>query len=852
VNRILAFSAVCMQITLSLLAAQAEEDLSGWTIYITNDNCPDYTWGYSEEQTRQAFADIVRGHLDEMKRTDNEKPENRDRYNMAVTQEALCFVERYPERKVELIRRVQEGRAFVSPYLCNSLWALQSVECAIRTFYPARGLEREWGISIDVAEHIEQPSLPWGVASILAGCGVRWLSVPFYKYDSTFDGLTNPPLFVFEGPDGSQTHVIMDTWASTRASYMQGARLLRDTRTITSEWVTHYQALGETYPIRAILASGTHGDISPRSGHQARRFAEAIINYNNSPGEHPKLVNAILPQFCEVVDKAQAERAFLPILRGSFGHSWDVWPVCLAKYVADMRVGERAFLAAEALLALARLNQPTLHEATRADRERAEWCWAMLADHAWNGTNDQNKRDNADLRKKWSGELNRLSEKLLTQAWAAIGLDRNDSDLTIFNNLSFPRSDLVRIELSADERVTPVTTQTLDSQIVEENGKRFLYFVSPEVQGFGFNAIRLRPADKHSPETEKLGATPTMLESPYYRLQVDAETGGVGSLIHKASGAELLAGRESRTVCQTVYFDGQEHTLNDVGSEVVAQGPVLARLKVTGTAAAIHVSNLVTVYANLDRVDFDLRIKKPVTTNRERLCHVFPVLQQGAVLRIETTGAVIRPRPQPEGDLLPGADTRRFAVQAFMDASLAQGPGVTIATLDAFVLRMDLDPITFEALGNDQNYREVIQDQHGVTDFRFRYALRGHSGGYDGPSAFAWSRRVATPLLVARGSIPSAQAVGQVISLDPARAIATCLKPADEDASRGCILRFWETAGRSGPTTIGVRGFQRAIRTDLLERDLEELRVVDDKVTVNLRGHGLGAVRLLPSCVARQ
>lgn len=97
-----------------------------WTIYVTNDNCPDYTWGNTEEQTRQAFADIVRGHLDEMNQTDREEPGNRDRYNMAVTQEAMCFVERYPQREAELVRRIKEGRVFVSPFLCNCLWAFHS------------------------------------------------------------------------------------------------------------------------------------------------------------------------------------------------------------------------------------------------------------------------------------------------------------------------------------------------------------------------------------------------------------------------------------------------------------------------------------------------------------------------------------------------------------------------------------------------------------------------------------------------------------------------------------------------------------------------------------------------------
>ncbi|MFQ5810519.1 MAG: hypothetical protein ACE5JM_12960 [Armatimonadota bacterium] len=27
-----------------------------WTICVTNDNCPDCTWGFTEEQTRRAFA----------------------------------------------------------------------------------------------------------------------------------------------------------------------------------------------------------------------------------------------------------------------------------------------------------------------------------------------------------------------------------------------------------------------------------------------------------------------------------------------------------------------------------------------------------------------------------------------------------------------------------------------------------------------------------------------------------------------------------------------------------------------------------------------------------------------------
>jgi len=802
------------------------DNISEWTIYITNDNCPDYTWGYTEEQTRQAFADIVRSHLDEMNRTDGEAPENQDRYNMAVTQEALCFVEKYPERKNELIKRIKEGRVFVSPYLCNSLWAFQSVESAIRTFYPARRLEKEWGISIDIAEHIEEPSLPWGVASILAGCGIKWLSNPFYGYDSTFKELTNPPVFIFKGPDGSQIKVAMDPWACLSASYMQGNRLLRKPSIITSEWLPHYSQ----YPQKAILASGTHGDISPNSGSQTREFSDAIINYNKTPDLHPKLVNAIFPQFCSAIDEIEKKKPFLMKIKGCFGHSWDLWPVCLAKNVTDMRECDRKYISAETLLSMACHIQPELKEATQSERERAEWCMSMLSDHAWNGTDDNNRQHNTDLRRKWNEELNQISQNLIQKAWKILIKENNDH-LTLFNSLSVSRTELVCVESPED------TGLSLEHQYVKEDGKTFMYFVSPEIAGFGLKTLQF---GKNAAKTSsgKLKVTNLELESPYYHLKIDQKTGGISSIIYKPTGTEIVE-KTGRTLCQTVYFDGEEHILTDVKSEVVTIGSVLAKLKVTGIASDIKVSNFITVYSDLDRIDFDIHINKPVTTKEERLCQIFPILWDDAVLRVETTGAVIRPKPQPDGDLLIGADTRRFAIQGFVDVSTPDGLGITIAPLDVFVLRLDLDPITFEALGNDQNYREVVKDQNGVTDFRFRYSLMAHTGGYNEAKAFAWSRSVANPLLIANGGIESNN---KSIIIPSDRIIATCFKPAEDN---GYIMRLWETGGKSDTVEVKVKGYQRAIRTDLLERDQEELPIIDGKVKLNMKAHGFASLRLI-------
>jgi hypothetical protein len=481
----------------------------------------------------------------------------------------------------------------------------------------------------------------------------------------------------------------------------------------------------------------------------------------------------------------------------------------------------------------------------------------MLADHAWNGNSEQNKRHNAELRQKWSSEFSRLSNRLLQSGWASIGLEPRKRTIAVFNSLSFARSGLVRIQVPED--VSAVMDprlrggRFLNCQLVNEEGQRILYFVAPEIPAFALRQFELTPGPKTNSELGGLLATPTSLQSPYYRLAVDLQTGGVCSLIHEPTGTKLAVPGK-RSLCQTIYFDGKEHALQNVTSDLVAIGPVLARLKITGMVEGIQVTNFVTVYAELDQVDFDLRINKPVTAHQQRLCQIFPILRDGAVLSIETTGAVIRPRLQPEGDLLAGADTRRFAVQGFLDASLPDEIGVTIVPLDAYALRLDLDPLTFEALGNDQNYREVTQDQHGVKDFRFRYVLRAHTSGYRNAEIVAWSRNAASPLLGALGSITTEKQIGaqacpepgRGIEVDPSRAVAMCLKPADGDASGGCILRLWETAGLDEPLGIGLKGYKKVILTDLLERDQKQLQVVNDCVAVKPNPNGFCSLRLLP------
>jgi hypothetical protein len=161
-------------------------------------------------------------------------------------------------------------------------------------------------------------------------------------------------------------------------------------------------------------------------------------------------------------------------------------------------------------------------------------------------------------------------------------------------------------------------------------------------------------------------------------------------------------------------------------------------------------------------------------------------------------------------------------------------------------LRLDLDPFTIEALGSDQNHREVLHDQDGQTQFRFRYSLRANAGGYRGAEAVAFARSASVPLRSRTGRLSAASNAAPRINVDATRAVATCLKPADDPHAGGLVLRVWETAGQTGPLRIGVSGLGKAVATDLLERDGSALAVRDGAIDVELRPHGHAALRLLP------
>lgn len=763
-----------------------------WRLHLSHDCCNDFTWGNDESSTRDNLAEILREHLDEMTRTDDEDSDHRDHYTSTTFVEALAFLAKYPTRRQELAERATSGRLTLSPWLCNTLWGSMSPEGQLRAMNQARRLEIELGIPLDCGNHSEMPSLPLGAVPLLAGAGVKWVVVPWLLFDTNWRPLECPPVFVLAGPDGSELGMVFDPMACSRGVYIQALKLLNEPEQIP-EWIAWYRALGDQYPLQASFAAGTHHDLYPEKVDEPSTL-NLLLQQRNGEQAEAKLVNSSFTRF--VREELEPCRDRLPRLNQSFGISWEAWPLALAWLFGSYRLQERAFYDAEALAAIACLVKPREAGFTEAARHRADEVIAMLGDHAWNGMDPLVKRINIDLRQGWVNELwaitesmkRRLSPLLARHEWGQYAL---------FNPLGHRRGGIVWCDRDPGFSFSQ-DWQPFVQQEAWEDGRRQVAFEAPETPGFGMNSFH-----QSNPYPPRVG---TPAESPL------AAWGplGVGGFLRVVQNTELeVASAPPKLTDSGALFDRWRQTL---------------------TAGSLEVEAVVTIWKTRGDLDLDLRFSKPAEAGFDSVSLCLPAEGDW---RIQTPGALI----DPEQDHHRHADPTRLAMDCF-----AQRGSLTVSSLEAFLVNPDRPGLVVELFGNRHNRPEVSPDQGGQTQLRFRLRARHDDGGLETSRAARWAAEHHHPLMILNGR-PSGPQFR--VEEQDGRAISLCLKPSLD--GRGLTARWWEASGSSQPLVLDTEGVVEAWLCDLLERDLERLDVVDGKISVPVSGWGYACVRMIPA-----
>jgi alpha-mannosidase len=856
-----------------------------WTIYVCQDVCTDFTFGYSENETKELSIKLTDEHLRIMENTDKEEIFSQNRWNINQTMEVMWYLEKKSPEEIErFFFREKDGHIQISPIFNSCLTALMTTEQAIRALYFGRKLEREYGIDTSTVEHIELPTIAWGMSSIFAGSGIKYFVKGWLDYQAPFCAYRDDiPLYFWEGPDGSKILVACDKGASQYANYAQASFLLKDYEDAVKElhewWIPHFEQR-TNYPYDAFILLGSHGDLRRESPEEVNKLVSNIIRYNKEPWEYPRIINANWRMFFKHVEEfIKKYNITVPVLRGDYGCSWEEWPAAMASVVSGMRRGVQRFITAEKLVALTSLIMPEIYERNISKLNNAMLLMEMLPEHAWNGNPSRPGEDlEAFYRKnRWQIELNKLVDEIIEDGLNTLGKMVSTSDryvLLVFNPLSWERNDIAQIDLSEVERAVGLgsykiidesTNEEVPWEILDLRDRKVLRIEAKNLPSIGYKTYSIQLSDCENKVESQVTVEDYMIENRYYRVEIDPSTGGLQSIFDKQRNLELVDKNSPYKVNQYIYFsDGKEHRAHLIK---VSRGPVdsiSGSLIIETSTLRSQIRTTITLYSNIDRIDIVNEVKKVPSSENTQIYFVFPFNVSSPTYRYEATGAIIKPGlSQYGGEQLAGSGQTSHACISFVDVS-NNDYGITLAMIDSYLIQFG-HPTTFEMptrpdasnstifalVMANKNYRETVKDQGGVSDFIFRYSIRSYCGNFSGHSSirFGWERN--NDLLVKmlppnqEGILP--YRTYSFLSCKPENIAVTAIKVSDEGLKEGIIIRLWETDGKEDLAVVDASFFRAktAIKTDLLERDLEDLKMEKGRILVPIKSRSYATIRLL-------
>jgi alpha-mannosidase len=457
-----------------------------------------------------------------------------------------------------------------------------------------------------------------------------WMQVaepPGMQFTSEFDWIapSGRSLLTSFMPDHYSAGWWMDAAISLEQAESEVHRLFRDLRP-------------EATTKNVLLPVGT--DYTPPN-----RWVTAIHRDWNRRYVWPKFVTAIARDFFDAV---RAERR--AIGRGFSPQTRDMNPIYTGKDVSFIdtkqaqRVAENVLMSAEKFATIASLF------GARYPSEATDKAWRQLLFGAHHDgiTGSESDQVYLDLLGGWR-EAHELGADVLDRSLASLGarIDTNGDGraVTVFNPLSWSRTDVCRVEIDVPDgrgielrdergRAVPVLVEATEpgdtaggtAGGTDGTARVALRFIAHDVPALGYRTYRAVPNDGFAADGGWRAADGTRIENDAFSIDVDPQRGGaIVRLVERASGRDLLrkgeVGNELR--CYREYPmhplfgegpwhltpDGTRWSSVDEPAEVTVERSAIGqRIRVTGPFQGCRRTQEIVLWDGIERVDFATRL----------------------------------------------------------------------------------------------------------------------------------------------------------------------------------------------------------------------------------------------------
>lgn len=617
-----------------------------------------------------------------------------------------------------------------------------------------------------------------------------------------------------------------------------------------------------------------------------------IANAWNGRAVKPRIRLSTVQDFLEAV-----ERDDLPTRRGDMPGMWGGVLLFEPEAARKLQRAEPLITAAEKFAAASSLCEdsepPALDE---------PWRLLLAAqDHNWGGKDETKHGLQADLDK--IGMLDSViekSEQALDSSLKSIAIkirrSREAAPIVVFNPLSWERDDVAEIELpfgngGAGFKLFEAGGAEVPVQFSpgrEKPGCVTAVFPARKVPPLGYRTFYLETSEGDGRAERQETASASRLENEYYRIELNRKRTGIRRIFDKEISADIAGWKPGSllefagvdipfpslfalgarlTVPPQEYYENSENLKKGGSGEGVKflwkirlpsrfrhenitkfSGPVRSGLVIRGNFMKCPVSHEVVLYNGLKRID--------ITTSIEWrgeagviLAMLFPLPFKSDEIHVNTPFYVHRMGDEAEGFWkTPGfpVQPKLRGVQNWFSA----GDGKRTVTFSSPWRVWDFTFLPMAPILASDDRGGFFTGDHYLQKgtHRYSFSLFSHGGGWKEAMSYRRGIEPIYPLVPfaageggGAGEFPEAQSFCKI---SPGNVIVTALKPAG-GGDGALFVRFYEVEGKETDVRIEFPfEVERAVATDLLEREKEELRSESGGVFCRLEPHEIGNVKI--------
>jgi alpha-mannosidase len=787
----------------------------------------------------------------------------------------------------EFLDQAAKGRAAINALYLNLMTGLCTGEELYRAMYFTHRIHREHGGNFDTACLTDAPSHSWFLPTLFSDVGIKAFSnganqtrAPILHYSD----LNEDSPYYWEGMNGET--ILM--WYSR--SYVQLKRLTGPgwggptssfdyLQRSVPQFLVRY--MRDNYVPDAVMIYGAYVDNAA-----IPRTAEApVIEKWNHEFEYPKLVVATDADYFNYIDQNFADR--LPVYRGDCGAYWEDGVGSTIHATILNRQTQQVLPAAETAASLASIFDT--RNRYPAEDFRAAWKNVMFYnEHTWGAHNSIAQPGRQFVERQWEiKESYATRANLDARTLLARGNNRlaqqiavDGSSILAFNWQNRARTAPLEVEIGVHEQLVDLASNKPMPMDVyaEQDGWRKVRFVASDVPPLGYKAYAIRGIEPAAHKQNEQLETDT-IENQFYRLVVDAETGGLKSLFDKTENRELLDTKAPFKMNEYVYVSGGEgslilnftfgtppanlqlHKPENVRIVKARKTPLGQRIEVVAQSHNTpEVRTEYQLYDGIKRVDIINTVNKTEVRAKEAVYFAFPFAAQKPGIEYQIQNGWVR----PNDDQMPGACREWFTPQNVVHVRDADF-SIAWATPDApLVTFTDINRgkwLSHLPLSNGHIYSYAMNN-YWFTNYRaqqggrfvFRFSItsgrdlnREQLADFDAdtrapiiPYPFLSSFSAA----IAQADRPLPPGGGSFLGLEAPNLQLVTIKEAEEE--NGWILRWREVSGRAGEAelTTPTLKIKEAHLCNGVEEPLRKLPASENSVIVPFEPNQYITVRL--------